>query len=195
MKSSHLFLCTLTLAAVLAACGQTVPASTQSREALMRNPLFAERYWEDLLDRMVSLVLTKDPVLADQDTAALVERIRVDAEKRAKAETAKRSAGKYASFVQVKNITEGGALLYENTLHLSTNFLSYPGPDLHLFLSAAIDPRDVTFPDEGSLDLGILQSPYGPQSYPLPEEAKQMKFSSVVLYDTTLKQIYSFGQF
>jgi len=66
---------------------------------------------------------------------------------------------------------------------------------LHVYLTNAVDPRDVAFPDPSAKDIGLIASPYGAQSYALaltPDELK--KYRTVVLLDRELNRIYGFAQ-
>ncbi len=160
----------------------------------MENPLVAERYWEELTDRMTMLVINKDPILKDPAKAALIDRIKNDALAKAKEQTRLMRNGLSSSFQTVAQQTDGLALLLRNTLYLSSDFATYPGPSLHLYLTSMVDPRDSAFPDTSARDLGVMQSPYGAQAYDLGEDPKMSTYRTVVVYDTELGLIYGFTQ-
>ncbi len=175
----------------LTACG---PAATVSLNDHMRNPLYAQRYWDELVDRMANMQIQNDPALKDADFAAEVDEIKRDALKASQDNRLRIRDGLQGSFITTKEETDGIALLLGNTLYLDTTFASYPGPKLHIYLTEAVDPRDVQFPDPTSLDLGELQNPYGDQEYVLPETSKNKAYRTVVLYDARLKRLYAFAQ-
>jgi len=178
---------TLTLA--VAGCNSAAP----SAETGMQNPLVAERYWSDLVDRMVEIQLHADPA---QDAAAVAaaDEVRRDALAKQQEASALKRNGKLGSFIAMKEATEGWALLMPTTLFLSSDFVTYPGPSLHVYLSTSVDPRDGQFPADTDTDLGLLPTPYGEQAIVLPAGFKTDAIRSVVLYDTTLKRLYGFAQ-
>jgi hypothetical protein len=182
----------------LAACGQTGPTVTFEQQ--MRNPLFAERYWEELTDRMVQLHVLKDPLLQDPKLAQVAEETRVSALANAQAATKWREKGMIGAFQGGREETGGHALLLDGTLYLGTDFLVYPGPSLHIYVTTLLDPRAGTgataLPDAGSIDLGTVQNPYGAQEYRVPakEGVDAAKLRTVVLWDTKLRRLYSFAQ-
>jgi hypothetical protein len=192
MKHTPLFLVT---ALLLAGC-----STQQLSDALkqnLENPLYAERYYEDLVDQMVDLEIAEpDMREKDADKASLVERTKNDALAKAKEQARKRLEGKSGRFIEVNEIVEGVALLLNNTLYISSDFLAFPGPSVHVYLTTAVDPRDASFPDSTAVDLGLIQSPYGAQTYALPSNLPQdaMQYRTVVIYDDQLKRIYSFAQ-
>lgn len=162
----------------------------------LQNPLFAERYWDELTDRMANLRIQNDPSMKDERTAAIADRTREDAAALSTLARQKRLEGLFGLFVTVKEQTDGFALLHEGTLYLSSEFATYPGPSLTLFLIPEIDPRDVQdFPNEHSVSLGLLQSPYGAQTYLLPEAHRNNPLlRTVVLWDAKLNRMYGFAQ-
>lgn len=191
MKSRSL-LFALPLLLTLSACGR--PAISADTEAHMRNPLFAQRYWAELVDRMTMLQIQKDPLLEDAGVASAVE----SSKQAALAEERKADAlvrdGMNGVFISMKEATEGQVLLQGGTLWLGSTFMSYPGPNLRLYLTEAVDPRDVEFPDPTALDLGLLTSPYADQEYTLPDESKDKPFRTAVLWDAELGRLYALAQ-
>jgi len=189
-------LCILGSALLLTACGSTIQTSNTLEEHL-KNPLFAERYYEDLVGRMTEIQI-RNPDLSekDKDLASVVEKTKNDALEAAKAEARKRMQGMSGRFIELEEATQGFSLLRENTFYLSSDFVTYPGPSLHMYLTAVVDPRDVTFPDATAIDLGLISSPYGHQSYSVPQVADSGSgaLRTAVLYDTTLKRVYGFAQ-
>ena len=161
---------------------------------MMQNPLYAERYYDELVDRLTTMQINKAEELKNPSYAAMVESTKADALQKSKIETQKKNDGKVGEFVPAKEETEGRALLTKDKLFLSPNFLSYPGPSLRLYLSESIDPRDTEFPEDGSLDVGRLESPFGASDYNLPATALEKDWRTIVLYDTKLQRIYGFAQ-
>jgi hypothetical protein len=188
MKKSILALSLL----FLAGCSNGTSVSLSDQ---MRNPLFAERYWSELTDRMVTIQLNNPELSKDEDKYALVDGTRQDALAKAQAATAKRKLGMIGNFISMNESVDGLVLLMEDALHIGPGFASYPGPSLHLYITTIVDPREGKFPDETSIDLGVLQSPYDTQSYPLPTLEKSLdQYRTAVLWDTELERLYAFAQ-
>ncbi len=85
----------------------------------------------------------------------------------------------------------GGGLL----LRLD-GFSMQPGPDLHLYLSAADAPQTfaaLKVNDLGPLDVGALKTTYGSQNYILPNSTDLTPYRSAVIYSTSLDLIYSYA--
>ena len=187
----------LLLPLALAACAQPAATPDLTFDQRMRNPLFAERYWDEMADRMANLQISKDPLMENADKAAIADRARQSAIELSQLSRQKRLEGIFGGFVTVNEATEGYALLVDRTLYLSTTFTTYPGPSLYLFLSPDVDPRESDFPNDNTLALGALQSPYGAQSYTLPalkEGEEDPGYRTVVLWDTKLERLYGFAQ-
>jgi hypothetical protein len=166
---------------LLAACG----ASTQNSVSLddnLKNPLYAQHYYEDMSEQMVSLELNKDPVLKDASKKSIVDNARIDATKRAQ------------DAVDLKTKGLNGVNVMNNTLYFGTDFIVSPGPSLHVFLSNVIDPRQVHFPDPTAVDLGSIKTAYGAQAYPLPESTTPKTYRSLALWDNALGTFYGFAQ-
>ncbi|MFA6038796.1 MAG: DM13 domain-containing protein [Candidatus Peribacteraceae bacterium] len=179
----------------LAACTARPTTEVQSvrREDLMQNPLYAERYWDELTERMVDILLREKDTL-DAGTLAAVDEVRREALQHAQEESLSKQGGKLGSFVSMKETVGGLAFLHGRTLSLSPDFLTSPGADLRLLLTTMLDPRDGVFPDETSVDIGRLESPYGAQEYLLPESVKTEELRTVAVFDARLKRLYGFAQ-
>jgi hypothetical protein len=65
MRKTPFSVLALTPILVLAGCSNNPGASNISMEQHLQNPLFAERYWEEMVDRMVSRQLN-DPRLGEK---------------------------------------------------------------------------------------------------------------------------------
>ncbi|MDD4319394.1 MAG: hypothetical protein PHW10_03665 [Candidatus Peribacteraceae bacterium] len=191
-SSAVLFLLPFLLAACTAA---GTDRSNVRWEELLHNPLYAERYWSELTEKMVNIHLREPDVLKDPQMRSIVDDVRTNALRRAQEASLERNKGKRGPFNTVADETTGVVLLLDRTLYFSSDFHALPGPSLRIYLSAMADPRDAAFPDATSVEIGRLESPYGAQEYLLPailEKPEDMR--SVVLYDPRLKRLSSFAQ-
>ena len=177
----------LLLPLFLVACGT-------AQQGAGDNPLVKERYWSELTDRLTSLQIKNDPILKDPAKAELVENLKQDALRRFNDWDTTVRKGISGMFLSANELTEGQALLLDGTLYLGSEFAAYPGPSLHIYLSEVLDPRGKDFSIHTALDLGTLRTPYGDQSYVLPESQKTKKFRTVILWDTKLGRLYAFAQ-
>ncbi len=177
---------------LLAACSSGIArVSLQQR---LQDPLFAERYWAELNERMQDMYINKDPLLNDKAKKDLVEDTRQKAIVQEHANTELQKQGMKGTFLTVTEATDGEVLLIHNVLYLGTSFATYPGPALHLYLTTIADPRSTPFPDKTALDFGTLDSPYGSQAYPVPDNASAPLYRTVVLWDSKLQRLYGFAQ-
>ncbi len=189
MRTPHLFLVPALLCS-LAAC---TPVQTSINEQ-NQNPLTASRYGDELADTMANFIISDDPIVKDPATLKLIE------SEIARGKDIGTSAreivgdGLLGGIISIKADVMGYALLADNVLYLSSDFISDPGASLHVYLTTVVDPRDVSFPDETAIDLGSLQATYGPQQYDVPVQDDPNAIRSFVLYDTKLKIIYGFAQ-
>ena len=182
----------LVLALALSGCATT--QYSPDREALLSNPLYAEILAENMVDTMVNLEIYNDPILEDEEKKQIADSTKEQWLAAAKVARALQREGAKGQFIPMKEYAEGEVLLLENNVHFSTFFNTVPGPSLHVFLSKAVDPRDVRFPDESALDLGEMTVPYGAQSYAVPETDALQEYRTVVLWDTELDRLYAFAQ-
>lgn len=182
---------------LLAACGRPpVPVSVSLQERLA-NPLYAEYYYDDLVERLVDLDIQNDPSLDDAAVKNASDAARRDGLQAAKAATKKQAEGMEGVFIPAKDYASGEVLLVDNMLFFHPQFIATASPDTRVYLSEAIDPRDAEFPDATALEVSPLQSPYGDQSYTLPvvtPDGEQPPYRSVVLWDEALKRIVGFAQ-
>ncbi|MBU0458115.1 DM13 domain-containing protein [Patescibacteria group bacterium] len=169
-------------------------ASIPLKERLV-NPLFAEQYSKAMTERLTELVIDKDPIIEDEKKARYVEdtkRYWMDIDRKSRK---LQQQGLTGQFVGDKEYVIGEALLINNILFLGTKFETDPGPELHIFLSEVLDPRDLEeFPDPSFVDLGALQSPYGAQRYGIPVVTNIDALRTVILWDNQLKRLYGFAQ-
>ncbi len=178
--------------ATLSACSQTqyVP----DREALLNNPLYLEMYAESMVDAMVNLEIYEDPILEEDGKKNYVDDVKEEWLAKAKEARSLQRQGSKGTMIPMKEYVEGEVLYLNNQLHLSPYFVSTPGPSLHVFLSKAVDPRDVLFPDETAIDLGPLTVPMAAQTFAVPATEKPAEYTSVTLWDTELNRLYGFAQ-
>lgn len=160
----------------------------------MQNPLFAERYYAELIDRMAMLQINADPVLEDTRIADRVNAAKLRATQEVANVRQSMEGHLSAGFLTIAELTQGRVLEKDGMLYFSTDFLTYPAPELEVFLTNAVDPRDAAFPDDTAFTLGTLQSPYGAQAYIIPEDQRTSPFRTVVLWDRTTGRILAFAQ-
>lgn len=185
----------LFLVVTLAACTQSGSSSrAYPLRDRLKNPLVAERYWAEMVEHLTEFIRQKDPLAEDSATRAIIdaERERSTARVEEVRETIK--DGFKGFFIKEKDDVQGAALLLKNVLYFGTDFLAYPNPEQHVYLTTIVDPRDITFPDPTSADLGPLESPYGAQQYVIPMERHDPRFRTAVLYDRRLKVITGIAQ-
>lgn len=179
---------------LLAACTSEPVRTSENLETLLENPLYAERYFKDLVTTMVDMEIHEQRMLTGSGLEATVVRAKERALERAKMAEAQTREGLIGSFVPAKEEPIGQVLLLGTKLYMGSDFSTEPGPNLHVYLSTLIDPRDITFPDEAALHLGPLKNAYGAQNYDVTTTQDAKTFRTVVLYDQALKRVYGFAQ-
>lgn len=180
---------------LLAACNHQEAPKEVTLEVELHNPLFADWYFNDLVDRMVDLEIQEDPLLADPLKRKIAEETRKQALENAKEARKIQRKGFEGSFQPLLEFAKGDVLYLGNTIYLSPEFNTVPGPSLHIFLSTVVDPRtEGSFPDPTALDLGPIKSPYGAHSYSVPPVDNPILYRSIVLYDTSLERLYGLAQ-
>lgn len=156
------------------------------------NPLYSAAYYGDLTERMMGIAIRQDPLLEDDAMADAVDSNRRNAlAKTQEARDAIRN-GRYGQFVEVSEAVQGEALLLDGVFHVGPTFDAVAGADLHLYLTDAVDPRDVRFPDPSSIDLGPIVNAYGHMSYHVPET--EQLFRTAVIWDASLQRMHGFAQ-
>ncbi len=162
------------------------------------NPLFTQQYYSDLVDHYVTLQIHNDPALKDSAVAKKADKEREAALAKAQDASRKVDQGLLGTFSEASEQTLGTALSVDGNLHFGMDFYTIPGSDLRVYLTSMVDPRSGTganaFPDTSAVDLGTLKMPSGIQSYPMPEDKKDVTNLTVVLYDTLMKRIHGFAQ-
>ena len=185
-----MFLAGLISAAALAGC----TAKTVTIDDLLQNPLFAERYAESMVDRLVELDITKNPVLEDPAKKAFVETQRKHWLEVAREAREEQREGTTGNLVPINEYAKGDFLYIDGTLYAGTLFEIDPLPGLHMYLTTVVDPRDVEFPDDTAMDLGPIQTAYGAQAYEVPSVENPPLYRTVVLWDDRLGRLHSFAQ-
>ena len=178
----------------LAGCSQGQSGHGQSFEENMQNPLFAELYYTQLVDRLAELQIQDDASLKDQRITDRVNAEKLSSLKKAQDLREYLKTGLSADFIPIKEQIQGSVFTKDGMVFFSPDFISNPGIDLHVVLTNAVDPRDVEFPDKDSIDLGRLQSTFGAQQFTIPQNKQKVLFRTVVLYDIITKRIYAFAQ-
>ncbi len=188
MKRS--LLCVLGAAALLAGCGKS-PSMTINE--LLSNPLFAERYSEELVNYLVDLEVYEHEASKDPAKKAIIESEREKWMEVARTAREQQRHGGEGAFIPLTSEVFGEALYLDNVLYLSSTFETSPGPNLHIYLTTGVDPRD-GFPDPDTIDLGPVKSPYGVQQYEVPEVANRLLYRTVVLHDKDMDLLFGFAQ-
>lgn len=183
-------------AVLLTACSAAGPRAGEDLQDKLSNPLYAERYYDELVDLMVNLEIQNDPLTDDESTKAIIDKNRVEGLKLAREANQKQNEGLSGMIVSDGEYAFGEALLLNDTLFLSPTFETVPGPDLHVYLTKIVDPRDGTFPDETAVELGTLKDAYGEQRYsaPVNPEGIEEGYRTFVLWDVQMKRVFGFAQ-
>ncbi len=178
---------------LLAACG--APANSTDLTELLKNPLYAEQYYDAQTDHMVDLLISSGALLDDPSIKAAIEKARTEGIELARAATSRQAGGKIGTVLSDSEEAMGEVLLLDNTVYVGPDFMVKPGVDIHAYLSEALDPREITFPDETAIDIGAVRSALGAAVYPVSLSADQTeKVRLFVLYDRTLKYVVGFAQ-
>ena len=192
MRSLHQTLIGFSLLITLTGCLQTGPKAQQHDP--LDNPLYAKRYYDELLENLVSLSLHQDPILQEKRKEKIVGHARRDAIMKAQEAEQRQRNAPQGTFIPMGEYAQGEALIAGDTLYLSPDFEVTPGISLHLFLTTVVDPRDTPFPDPEAIDLGPLQSTYGAQAFAANLPASSVLYRTAVLWDTALERLVSFAQ-
>lgn len=183
----------------LAACGNAVglPLHDTSLQDQLRNPLYAEFYYQDLVETLVSLSLQDDPILQEPGVRAIVDRARVRALEHANLAEKAQDKGRRGGFIGDRQWAGGEALLLDDVLYVGPTFDSAPGPKLSMYLTTLIDPRDADFPDDTAVRLGLVKNQYGAHAYEVPGGTPRTgtgALRTAVLWDDELGLLYGFAQ-
>ncbi len=161
---------------------------------LLKNPLFAERYAEALVDAMVELEIYEDPILEDEDKKSLTDATKEQWLEVAQKAVREQRKGAKGSLIAMKEYVAGEVLYLNDMLYLGPEFFTTPGPSLHFFITKAVDPRDVQFPDVTAKDIGSVRSNVGVSQYSVPSVENPLEYRTIVLWDTKLERLYGFAQ-
>lgn len=163
-------------------------------DSKLENPLTASRYGDELADTMANFIISEDSAVKNEAMRRLIEK-EIGRGKSIATEAREIQANGWAGgFVGVRADVRGYVLYLPDTIYISPDFETEPGPALRLYLTTVVDPRDAEFPDATSVDVGPLKSAYGAQEYRVPAQKEEGKLRTFVLYDTRLKMIYGFAQ-
>ncbi len=165
-----------------------------SLDALLQNPLYAERYMENMVDFYTEFEIQEDPILDNEEINAFMDSERRNWLDQSRKVRELQREGFLGNLITVNKSVYGEVLYLNDMLYLGSEFESTPGPSLHLYLTQAVDPRDVAFPDSTSIDIGRLESAYGAQSYSVPPTDKPELYRTLVLWDDKLSILYGFAQ-
>ncbi len=185
---------------ILAGCASFGPS--QQDAALkdhLRNPLYAEYYYDDLTEQMVTLALQENPILQEPSIRAVVDRTRTRSLEHAALAVKAQIEGRRGNFISDRDLVAGDALLLEDILYIGPMFDAAPGPSLSMYLTTLVDPRDATpFPDPTAVRLGGIKNQYGSQSFVVPPQPKHTGtgagLRTAVLWDDELGTLYGFAQ-
>jgi hypothetical protein len=178
--------------AMLSGCNGN--GSTASIEENLKNPLFAERYAEGVVDRLVELDIAKDPIMEDAEKKTYVDAQRKYWLEVSREARAMQREGMQGYMVSLGEYAKGDVLYVNNTLYFGSLFEIDPLPSLHIYLTTVVDPRDATFPDTTAMDLGPLQTAYGAHTYAVPAIENPLLYRTVVLWNKELGRLHSFAQ-
>jgi hypothetical protein len=147
-----------------------------------------------MVDTMVELEIYEDPIIKDEAKMKIIDKTKESWLKVAQKARVDQRKGSKGSFTPITEFTAGEVLYSGNSLFLAPDFASAPGPSLHFYLSTVVDPRDVEFPDESAIDLGLMRSNLGTGRYEVVGIEEPIKYRSLVLFDTELERLYGFAQ-
>lgn len=179
----------LSASVLLSACGPR----TTGAENPADNPLLTEFREDNVVQFVTDLQIEKDPALED-GAGAKAEAAKSEALQRGKEAKARKNKGLFGAMVAVKEEAEGTVLVEDGVLWTSVDFFVRPAPDLRVYLSGAIDPRDIPFPSTSDTDLGPLPSPAGAQGITIPADPDRVPVRSVVFRDALTQRIIGFAQ-
>ncbi len=159
-----------------------------------QNPLTASRYGDELADALANLVINEDPITKDETMMKVINQQIGEAKKIAADAREMLSEAMQGALIPIQSDAHGFAAYLHDQLFLSSDFSVEPGINLHVYLTQAVDPRDVVFPDTTAIDLGEIQGVYGAQTYQVPHQARPELYRTVVLWDIVLKRLHAFTQ-
>jgi hypothetical protein len=179
---------------ILAGCTANTGKNNVSFERLLENPLFAERYGDEMVNMYVDLAIREDPIFENARMEKYINDRRRHWLQAARDATKEQEKGGIGQFIAVKEPLKGEVLYLDNKLYLDTIFYATPSPNLRLHITTVVDPRNIEFPDETSIDIGELVSPYGAQEYDVTPVENPILYRTVVLWDKKLNRLHGFAQ-
>ena len=191
MKKTALLISTLALTACF---GSKDAVHTPDASMQLSNPLYAERYAEEMVQAMVEYTIRDDTILQNEEKKKIIEDARLGWLKVSQeARKAQREGGR-GHLIPIGEYVAGEILFDGNNVHFGPQFEATPHPSVQLYMTTVVDPRDVEFPDETAIHLGELQSAYGPQTYALEKEEDILAYRTFVLWDDKIEKVLSFAQ-
>lgn len=157
------------------------------------NTLLKSQRLEELADTLANIIIMQEPASKDDATREMITAEIAKAKEALAIEQSIQKSGLSGPLLSAMESVQGNVLLQNGVLYLSSDFYSRPGIDLHLYLTTAVDPRDVAFPDVTAVDLGEIKFPFGPMAFAVQSENLQ-NMRTAVLWDTKLKRMYGFAQ-
>jgi hypothetical protein len=158
------------------------------------NPLTDSRYGDELADTLANLIIQSDPITKDPKMLQTINDNIAKAKDMGNSARDQMAEGMQGAIIALHQDVAGYILTLDGILYISSEFMTDPGLDLHVYLTETVDPRDGIFPDPTAIDLGALKTPYGAQSYRITSKKSPELLRTFVLYDKTLKRLYGFAQ-
>lgn len=174
---------------LLSACGASKSADLTD---LLKNPLYAEQYYDAQTEHMVDLLINSGALLKDESIKSAIDNARLEGVKLAKEATDLQAQGKMGTIMSDTGEAIGEVLLLDKTLYFGPEFQIAPGVNVHVYLSSVLDPRDGTFPDNTAVDLGPVHTAFGATMYPVTVDTEHLR--TFALYDVSLKRLMGFAQ-
>ena len=172
--------------AILSGCAPAIRTSD--------NPLLKSQRGEELSDTLANLIISNDPIVKQPGMQTVINAEITKAKQVLADGHNDERSGMIGTLIPIKENAQGTVLYKNDTLYLSSDFYAQPGIELHLYLTTAVDPRDVAFPDKTALDLATLEYPYGAMSLQVPHQNAPELYRTAVLWDKKLNRLYGFAQ-
>lgn len=197
MNFRTLILCSVACI-MLSACGSKptpeAPRNAANLPYHLQNPLFVERYGKELLGQLAKIKTSDSSFLSRKANADRLESLRTEWRSKVDESEVMQNNNLRGGLISVDADALGELLLVKDTLYFGPETSFVPSADLRIYLTTVVDPREVAFPDETAMDLGPIQSPYGPQAYKAPNVTNPLEYRTAVLYDPTLESMFAFAQ-
>lgn len=181
----------LSAALIFSACSKPTYTSIDQEN---RNPLVASRYGDELASVLADLIIRENPIVQKEGMKERIQKEIEDAKNLAQAGRERYEGAMMGPILMMQMEGVGYVAYKDDTLFISSDFFTKPGPNLHVYLTSAVDPREGEFPDETAIDLGVIQTTYGAQEYAVPPQEDPTTLRTFVLWDKSLGILYSFAQ-